>query len=216
MWGKAFAWAAIASSLACGGGSSSSTGACSTVAACGGDIVGTWKVVSVCGKATGTITGPGGCTISVSDMGLNASGTYTLNADGTYVVDVSISESDTFVFGPACLSTNGVTQTCAQLASALDTTLIPTNSQTTISAWTCSPSLGGCSCNASIGVSNGMASGTYTTAGGAVTVTPSGAMAETTGYCVQGGSKLYIIDVPSMATAMSGITVRADLVLTKE
>jgi hypothetical protein len=36
------------------------------------------------------------------------------------------------------------------------------------------------------------------------------------GYCVQDGSKLSIIGVASMATAMSGITVSADLVLTKE
>jgi len=219
MWGKAFAWAAFASSLACGG-SSSSTGACSTVAACGGNLVGTWKLVSACGHGTGTITGQGGCTVGVSDVFSTVSGTETFNADGTYMVDESTSESDTFSFGAACLSAGGVTKTCAQLASALMSTAMAAHPLATISPWECSQgrAVGGCSCNASVTVT-GLASGTYTTAGSAVTLTPSAAMAETTGYCVR-GSELSLIATSqelSMASLMSGVTLSGiAIVLTKE
>ena len=219
MWGKAFAWAAVASSLACGG-SSSSTGACSTVAACGGDIVGTWKFVSACGKLTGTITEPGSCTVDVSEVLSTASGTETFNADGTYMVDESTSESDNFSFGAACLSAGGVTQTCAQLASALMSSAMAAHPSATISPWECSqgPAVGGCSCNASVTVP-GLASGTYTTVGSAVTLTPSAAMAETSGYCVK-GSELSLIATSQelgMASLMSGFTFSGfAFVLTKE
>jgi hypothetical protein len=212
MRGKALVWAAVASSLACSS-TSSSTGTCSSVAACGGDIVGTWKVVSVCGKATGTITGQGGCTVGVSDIPLNASGTYTFNADGTYTTTASLSDSDAFTFGAACLSTNGVTQTCAQLASAL---MSSANPLATTSLWECSPTaVGGCSCTASV-TASATPSGTYTTAGNVLTETPTGLAAFALDYCVQDGSKLSIIGAPSMAIAMSGITGSADLMLTKE
>jgi len=212
MWGKAFALAAVVSGLACGG-SSSSTGTCSSAAACGGDIVSTWKVESVCGKATGTITEKGGCTVGVSDIPLNASGTYTFNADGTYTTTASVSDSDAFTFGAACLSNNGVTQTCAQLASAL---MSSANPLATTSLWECSPrAVGGCSCTASV-TASATPSGTYTTAGNVLTETPTGGAAFALGYCVHGGPKLYIIGAPSMATAMSGITGSAGLVLTKE
>ena len=164
---------------------------CPAVAPCGGDLGGTWKLVSACGVGTGTVNEQAGCMIDVSDAISSASGTYVFNADGTYMVEESLSENDTFTFPSACFSSNGVAATCAQVASALDSEVMLTTTEATLSAWTCSPELGACTCGASLGISNLMASGTYTTAENTVTVTPSAAMAVTTGYCVQ-GSNLYI------------------------
>jgi hypothetical protein len=216
MWGKAFAAAAVASGLACGE-SSSSGGTCSSVTACGGDITGTWKVVSECGQATGTIAEQGACAVGVSDVVLSGSGTYTFNADGTYTSTASESESDTFAFAAACLSTNGATATCAQLASTLMSSAIAASPSLTISPWECSQgAAGGCSCSASVAES-AMPAGTYATAGNVLTETPTGTAAFTLGYCVQDGSKLYIISTAlGSAAAMAGLTGSADLVLTKQ
>jgi hypothetical protein len=121
MRGKAFfATGALAGAIACSGSSPGGGGMCPAVAPCGGDLGGTWKLVSACGVGTGTVNEQAGCMIDVSDAISSASGTYVFNADGTYMVEESLSENDTFTFPSACFSSNGVAATCAQVASALD------------------------------------------------------------------------------------------------
>jgi hypothetical protein len=192
---------------------------CPAVAPCGGDITGTWKLASDCGVGTGTVDEQAGCTVYVSAAVSSASGTFTFNADGTYTAEASLSENDTFTFSSACFSSGGAAGTCAQVASALGTEVMPTGPETTLSAWTCSPELEACACGVSLQVSNDTASGTYSTAGNALTATPSTATATTTGYCVQ-GSNLYLIPASqevSMAGAMEVLNLGGQLlILTKE
>jgi hypothetical protein len=216
MWGKAFAAAVVASSPACGG-SSASGGTCSAAAACGGDIVGSWKVVSACAQGTSSENEQGGCAVGISIELSDASGSETFNADGTYMSDLSLSATLTFTIGAACLSANGVTATCAQEASAFTANMTAPSSGTTISSpFTCAPAAGGgCSCTISETASNQMASGTYMAVGTTVSQTETGGTASPSGYCVQ-GSELNLIESTqglSMGSMGNGV---AKLVLTRE
>ena len=89
-----------------GGGEINVGGAnhCGQVFACGGDIVGTWKVVQACVTRTGLMTFPPNlCTPVPGDNQLNVAGTYTFGANMTYSVELT--SSDPFRFPvPGCVA----------------------------------------------------------------------------------------------------------------
>src|SRR5215831_1249994 len=77
------------------GGSSNtggSSGTCSNVTACGGSLVGTWTVASSCLSVSGqvdlTLVGAG-CPSAPVTGSLQVTGTWTANADGTYMDDTT-------------------------------------------------------------------------------------------------------------------------------
>src|SRR4051812_33874617 len=98
------AWAAMALG-ACGG----DAGMCTTVAACGGDIVGTWTITSDCNLPSPE-TLAGQCD-SPNVVGPPTTGTLTYNSDLTYTKSITIGGHETDRYAPACFPT----EECAQL-----------------------------------------------------------------------------------------------------
>src|SRR5258708_38721997 len=130
-------WAPVCAALAvasCGGSASSITAAgpvCAQVTPCGGNMLGTWKLVSECLSGSVTGTSPTGCTPTVGATVDSIAGTITFNADGTYVSSVSTTSTLATMLSPACLTANGdaAPQACDSLNRG-----------------TCVPSAGGCGC----------------------------------------------------------------------
>jgi|HubBroStandDraft_6_1064221.scaffolds.fasta_scaffold616462_1 hypothetical protein len=218
MWGNALVLAWVAMCLACGASPSGAT-TC-PVTACGGNIVGSWKVVSAtrvaspCGEGTSVQSDMGDCTAVLSEPLLDVSGSATFNADGTFTSDSSFAVSMTLVFGAACLSTNGVAETCAQLASMMTASAIVPPGSPTLSPVTCTATAAaGCLCAVSQTESSAMGSGTYEALAGTLTQTGANGTSDHRSYCVQ-GSTLNIF--PQLSMSMGTTTLGWGYVYTKE
>jgi hypothetical protein len=187
-----------AACLSCGGTVSGAGGAdaggadagnCLAIAACGGDVVGTWTLASAC--TTGHLTRESnGCAITNTFTGVApaVSGTTTFGADGTFTVSQFSTENQSIDVSPTCLSMG---QTCAQFASA------------NLAAWTpqCSPTAsGGCACAGSI-QSGFHQFGTYSTSVNTLIETVNGGTPVGLGYCVQSAAQVTQLTLIG-ATAM--------------
>jgi hypothetical protein len=176
--------------IGCGNSSSGSgsdpSATCGKVAACGGNIVGSWKVGASCASpSTPSIMG---CTnASVKDANVSASGTSTFNSDGTFTVETTQSASETLVIPMSCLSAGGMTATCGQLSTILGAALMG-DAGTTAS---CTTSGSDCDCTIALPSSATHEMGTYTVSGNTLTTTSNGTMTSTD-YCVQ-GNELHVI-----------------------
>jgi len=149
-------------------------GACSNVAACGGDVVGTWTVTSSCLNVTGqmdlSVIGVG-CTSAVTGS-LKVTGTWTANPNGTYSDKTTTSGNEQLTLPASCLQISGTTTTCERVAPVLQALgYAVTTCQSAASG-------GGCTCSATVnqtgwmGVVNPDAStsGGYTTSGTVITL----------------------------------------------
>jgi hypothetical protein len=182
---------------------------CGKVAACGGDIVGTWKVATACAQSTApTTVTTGSCTETTQVGQISASGTATFNSDMTYTVSLSESADETVTVPTSCLA--GVT--CDELQMDLGGA-IKDDAGATMT--TCTTSGSSCSCDVSVMGQAITEMGTYTLSNNTVTTTSSTSTGTTGGgqYCVQGNT-LHILSAAmgSGATATPG----TDIVATKE
>ena len=212
--------AALAASLvglgACSGSSSDAAGSCGKVAPCGGNIVGTWKVVTTCSNASapsGLMTGCAGETVSSSST--SASGTFTFNADMTYSVSISESNSETVTIPTSCFtSQGGVSVSCSELGQVFGAGT--SSSDAGGLSVMCGTSGSNCSCTIDLSVQNANGSGTYSTSGSNLTIVAANGsgMGNVDGYCVSGNT-LHLIasanDGGTTGTAFAG----GDVVLTR-
>src|SRR5882724_10705954 len=112
---------ALALLAGCGG---SSGGTCANAAACGGAIVGMWKITSSC--VTVDISGmmnmdcPGE-TLSASSVTITGAVTY--NADMTYSANSKMTGDVVITVPASCLSQEGGTVTCDELTQALQASM---------------------------------------------------------------------------------------------
>ncbi len=181
--------------VGCGGSSGGTPGGqvgnCMPVAPCGGNLVGTWKIVDSCsaGTASPNPSCPGETT-QVSS--LSVSGTYTFNGDGTYSASLSETAAETITIPTSCLSTSTIPATCDQLSMSL-TGPISTSDDAGTGSTTgmCTTASGSCNCAFRLSVSSAMDTGTYATSGDTVRLNES-SISET--YCVS-GSALYLLGV---------------------
>ncbi len=155
----------------CGGGSGDGSASCSTTfTPCGGDLTGTWTYQTDCNPSM-MITG---CPGATEDVTVNASGTFTFNADKTYTSKLTVDESGTASIPVSCTGST----TCS--AADSDTT---TGTFAIKNACTGTTT---CACTATISGSVST-TGTYTTAGNDFTATPKGGTASVpVAYCVKG------------------------------
>jgi hypothetical protein len=173
--------------VGCSSNSSGSGGNCGKVAPCGGDIVGTWKVVDSCADSAQATTSTGSCpgeTLQVASF--SASGTITFNADMTYTDSLTESASATATAPTSCLSTGGIPVSCDRYAKFLaDVTPADAGASTT-----CAVSGSTCSCHVILSGLVVHEMGTYSLSGNTFssTVSPSTAMGNAAGYCVQGNT----------------------------
>jgi hypothetical protein len=161
-----------------GTGGSGGQVSCTDVAACGGDVVGTWTVAACPLTVTGTadLTGLGldpDCMSGPVTGSLQVSGTFTAVAGGTYMDNTSTTGETQFDLISECLELSGTRTTCDEIDGPLIslgfTALVCIDNAMT----------GGCSCTGTINQTGGLAfvsfdaatSGTYTTAGNTLVTT---------------------------------------------
>jgi hypothetical protein len=85
------------------------------VAVCGGSLVGTWNVTSACLRIAGNMDvtlASLGCSTVPATGSLNTTGSYTVNADGSYVDNTTTTGSVTFPLSQACLTVSSVPVSC--------------------------------------------------------------------------------------------------------
>jgi hypothetical protein len=117
---------------------------CSNVVACGGDVVGTWNVTSSCLELSGDmdifITALACATVPVTGY-LQTTGTFTANADETYVDDTVTTGSVNFPLDSSCLEISGVPVECSRAGDIFGAIGWDTN--------TCALTEGVCQCSLS-------------------------------------------------------------------
>ncbi len=124
-------------------GSSGSVPNCPSGSSCGGDLVGTWEVLSSCLAISGdmdTTMGSIGCKNLAVSGSAQVTGTWTVKPDGSYKDNTTVKGSMSFTLEPSCLSVSSVPVECKNMGAAF-TTLGWTNT-------TCSESGGKCACKA--------------------------------------------------------------------
>jgi len=134
------------------GGSSGGAGSsCPSAPPCGGSMVGTWNVSSSCVKISGSLDLSAigaGCPSAVVTGSLTATGTFTANANGTYVDHTSTSGDERFTLAPSCLVISSTQTDCDGAAN-----IISSLGYATV---TCTPVPGGgCDCAATVKQSGG-------------------------------------------------------------
>jgi hypothetical protein len=195
----------------CGGGS----GSCGKTVPCGGVVVGNWNINSECVNSEvltmeAAVSCPG-ATATIS--GIHVSGTASFNADLTYTMTTTASASAQETLPPSCLTTNGVTLTCAQLDQALQAAIAA--DPTSLQSAHCSGS-STCTCSFTIPAQMSTTAGTYATAGTSITLSPAGGMVSSNEYCVKGNElHLLAINMTMPMGAMGQANVEAELFLTK-
>jgi hypothetical protein len=201
--------------LGCSSSSGSDASAtCGKVAACGGSIVGTWKIVDACADTSVSSTMNTACPNESAKAGtVSASGTVTFNADMTYKVDFTESVTETLVVPMSCLSMGGATVSCDELTTALGGGGLQGDAGTTTA--TCTTSGANCNCTIDVNGQTTSEMGTYTVSGTNFTTTSSTSPGSpgTASYCVQ-GSTLHVIST-AMGMGTMGMPT-SDLVATKQ
>ena len=144
-----------------------------------------------------------GETASGSNLSINGSVIY--NTDGSYTSTGTVSGSVQVYLPQSCLTSNGVTVTCAQLNQTFQTNPTPGVTLNCTGA-------SGCTCTETISNEASTETGTYTTAAGVVTQTPTGGTASQTDYCVMGTT---MTQSPHAGSTMMGQAESGTITLTK-
>jgi len=166
-------------------GPGSVVASCSDVAACGGNVIGTWTVGSSCLAVSGNLDVSGfglGCTSMPVTGSLQVTGTWTANSDGTYSDNTSTSGNQQITVPAVCLNVSGTTTTCDRIGGPLSGLGYASINCTNAAG-------GGCTCAADLQQTGGIGlasadpqtSGNYSTADNVVTVDSA-----QYSYCVSG------------------------------
>lgn len=134
------------------GGGAPNRGACST-AACGGDLVGTWVLVSWCGKNYDPFLAT--CDVTIDDAKVGETGTLTFARDATFTAS-NVQQTGTELYtAPLPYTCTMPTRTsCADVCQAVRG-----------STWTGAADATHCTCQRSVSDGPSSNSGTYSTTG---------------------------------------------------
>jgi hypothetical protein len=109
-----------------GGGSTGNggdTGSCANVAACGGDVTGTWNISSSCLKVSGEMDlgsfGIGCKSAPVTDGSLQVTGTWTAGSDGKITDKTKTTGTVHFTLDKTCLEISGTTTNCESMNGSM-------------------------------------------------------------------------------------------------
>jgi hypothetical protein len=196
-----------------GGGKSSSGGSgsisfsdCGPFVACGGDVVGTWTLASLCGDSIMSVArlGPD-CAVIEGTPTLESDASYAFDSDGTYIVSGTIDLSATESFDDAC-----TTSTFQRSASEVCTRFNDQNSLVGSAGFSlkCTFGNGTCTCHASAPLSENE-TGTYAVDGTSITLTPSssGAPNATTTSSLLAGTSDFCSDGNTLTVRASDGTI---------
>jgi len=175
-------------------GSAGTSGSC-TFTACGGDLVGTWNVESLCSPNPSVTCPPyDGVTIDRSA----SVATYTFAANGTFTYAASGTLTETLRYPKDCLSPGadaGVSELCAAFQAAVQSSIAKADggSLSGLTSFTCSVENNFCVCVEVFTNLSVNETGTYTTSGNQLTITITGGSTADGGfpnsdYCVSGST----------------------------
>jgi hypothetical protein len=190
---------------ACSSGANDAA-SCGKVPACGGNIVGTWKIVGACAVGTSSSMSVPGCAGSTATSGPASvtGGTLTFNADSTFTASITEAAHQTLTIPANCLTSGPVTESCSELQTSFRSTAMGFDAGEQSLSVTCTAASGGCTCSVSADAMTLSQSGTYTVSGNDLTfytnevagsspVGGAAAVPATGGsYCVQGDT-LHLI-----------------------
>ncbi len=200
--------------LGCSSSSSGSPDAggasCGNVAPCGGDILGTWRIVGSCSSSSMPLGLNGFCpNLAVEKGSASISGTAIFSLNGTYTLYVTQAISGTLAVPTSCLESHGVTVTCDELAMALGGGR-QDDSGVTTTMGTCSASGSTCDCAFASSGKGTYETGKYGVSGSTLSTTWNGST-NLADYCVQGNT-LRVVSPMGTSTLLS----TSGLVATKE
>jgi len=147
---------------------------CSSIAPCGGNLVGSWSVTSSCLKVSGqldlSLAGTA-CKSAPVSGNLTVTGTWTANSNGTVSDNTTTSGSEQITLAQSCLTISSTPVTCEGAANVL--------LSLGYASLTCAPAAGGgCDCSGTVQQVGGLGlvspspstSGSFATAGNVVTI----------------------------------------------
>ncbi|HSY25487.1 MAG TPA: hypothetical protein VK841_25375 [Polyangiaceae bacterium] len=189
-------------------GTSGSTTSCNQAfTPCGGDVTGTWTIVSDC--IVSSAEADAGCVGETGTVTVQSgSETLTFNAGAYSVSATQGTSSETLTIPIACLSVAGF-----DAGTLCDEESLLFAQADGGSTGSCTLSASSCTCSGTTTTSSDASSGTYVLSGNTVMINPADGGASTVGsYCVQGNT-LYVD-----ASAMGGSagTPGSFIVLTKQ
>jgi hypothetical protein len=187
-----------------GGAGGGATDICANIAPCGGDVVGTWTVTSSCLSVTGRLElgafFGADCPSAPVTGSLQVSGSWTAQADGTYVDNTNTTGHQQIALPASCLMYSGTLLTCDQVSAAIQAM--------GYSAATCASAPdGGCACEATLDQTGSAAqlsadpytSGNFKAASNVITSDGVTSYA----YCVGGNKMTWTPQTPSPTTTGS-------------
>jgi hypothetical protein len=183
---------------ACGGNGGGSGGSCGAVQPCGGAVVGTWTVQSMCQRVEEFTYGEKCPGASLDQSGKTTTGTFTYASDMTFMSTLSQSGALKFKVPLSCAQT----ATCDEYA----TLIAPGPPQASTTCATVAGDI--CDCTLTYIPLTSDVTGTYSTAGNLVTVM-AGGIAQERGYCVQDNT-FHLINLNSDTGE-----IRGDIVSTR-
>jgi hypothetical protein len=180
---------------ACSGGGAvlPTAASCDGGAACGGDVVGTWRISPCTAAPTDLSSFDMTCppatlrsVISTFDE------TLTFKADLSYETTFAETGQYQFDYPPACVSADGATVSCDYFKGKIDSLVGTTSPKFTVEPATCVAANGGCSCTTAFTFAPQVLPGTYSISGTTLTQTRSLGPTISNDYCVQGNTLTLI------------------------
>jgi hypothetical protein len=148
---------------------------CPAFQRCGGDLVGTWTITSLCLPSESGST-PECPAESDDSRGLVLAGTMTFRADSTFATTDTLSGTVVRIIPLACARNHGA-GSCAQLAILMQSASFRSVGCTGAST---------CSCTVDLAPVSASGTGSYVMATNLVTITQSDGSVEANTYCVSG------------------------------
>ena len=204
---RAFALATGIVLAGCSSSSSSSNGPdCTMFTACGGNVVGTWRLTKACisGLANPLAAFCPSSTFQVSES-LGGTVKFVANdgvtlamgvAGGTYSSNITSSVVEDLTIPASCLQG----ATCAQVQSSINQS---GDGGAPAAMGTCTDAAGGCACHVTAATSATPTSGVYTVSGSTITLD-----GQPSPYCVK-GSGLLIQNPTTMMAGAGTFTIAA-------
>jgi len=150
---------------------------CTAFSACGGNVVGTWTISTLCGPGVMQTQAITGCTGGTGTITISTTGSLVFGADLSYTVMTTTSGTAVEKLPKSCFAGT----TCAQVQDAL-------LMQGAFSGGTCTDDGTNCNCNLTLAPMPNTETGTYTISGSTISTTPTtaGAAPGTSQFCVSG------------------------------
>ena len=173
------------------------------VTPCGGDVVGTWNLGSLCGFGALEQLPVAGCTGTSDTTGIQVSGTVTYDATGAYSSVLTLHGPIHFAFPDSCIG-DGSSASCEQLTQSIAP--LTQGEESVYESFTCS---GGDTCECvgqlrSITLSD---TGTYVVSESGLMMTDDSGETVSAKYCVT-GSTLVVQDASAEGSGVSYVLSR--------